>query len=115
MSTKSEIKAINKYNKENTKIIPLRLNLKNDMDIVNKLEQVPSKMGYLKDLIRKDMEQGTWSDTDEVLWVEIDDSFGVETAYACPKCKHAVPESRRSNFCPNCGLKLSKGTDEGSW
>ena len=115
MSTKSEIKAINKYNKENTKIMALRLNLKTDADIVTKLEQVPSKMGYIKDLIRKDMEQGTWSDTDEVLWVETDDSFGVETAYACPKCKHAVPESRRSNFCPNCGLKLSKGTDEGSW
>lgn len=56
MSTKAEIKAINRYNKENTKIIPLRLNLKNDMDIVNKLEQVPSKMGYIKDLIRKDIE-----------------------------------------------------------
>ena len=56
MSTKAEIKAINKYNKENTKIIPLRLNLKNDMDIVNKLEQVPSKMWYIKDLIRKDIE-----------------------------------------------------------
>lgn len=56
MSTKAEIKAINRYNKENTKIIPLRLNLKNDMDIMNKLEQVPSKMGYIKDLIRKDIE-----------------------------------------------------------
>lgn len=56
MSTKAEIKAINRYNKENTRIIPLRLNLKNDMDIMNKLEQVPSKMGYIKDLIRKDIE-----------------------------------------------------------
>lgn len=56
MSTKAEIEAINRYNKENTRIIPLRLNLKNDMDIMNKLEQVPSKMGYIKDLIRKDIE-----------------------------------------------------------
>lgn len=98
MSTKAEIKAANRYNKENTKMIAFRLNHKNDADIIAKLEQVPSKMGYIKNLIRKDM-------TCKV-WVEINDSFGVETAYGCPECKYQVRESRRTNFCPNCGLKL---------
>lgn len=98
MSTKAEIKAINRYNKEYTKIIPLRLNLKNDTDIANKLEQVPSKMGYIKSLIRKDMICKAW--------VKTNDSFGVETAYECPDCKYQIRESRRSNFCPDCGLKL---------
>lgn len=98
MSTKSEIKAINKYNKKNTKIIALRLNLKTDGDIVTKLEQVPTKMGYIKDLIRKDMTCKAW--------VKTNGSFGVETAYECPDCKYHVRESRCSNFCPDCGLKL---------
>ena len=55
MHTKAELKSINRFNKENTKVVALRLNLKTDADIIEKLEQVPSKMGYIKDLIRKDL------------------------------------------------------------
>lgn len=57
MSTKAEIKAINKFNKEKTKSVQLRLNLKTDKDIIKKLDSVPSKMGYIKQLIRKDIEE----------------------------------------------------------
>ena len=57
MSTKAEIKAINKFNKEKTKSVQLRLNLKTDKDIIEKLDSVPSKMGYIKQLIRKDIEE----------------------------------------------------------
>lgn len=55
MSTKAEIEAINRFNKEKTKCIQVRLNKNTDADILAKLEQVPSKMGYIKDLIRKDI------------------------------------------------------------
>ena len=55
MATESEIKAVNKFNKEKTKVIPVRLNFKTDADILSHLETVSSKMGYVKNLIRADM------------------------------------------------------------
>lgn len=56
MATKAQVKASNKYDKENTKNINLRLNKKTDKDILDFLETVePSKMGYIKNLIRNDI------------------------------------------------------------
>ena len=51
----AKIKASNKYNSTHTKIIPIRLNLETDADILAHLETVSSKMGYIKQLIREDM------------------------------------------------------------
>lgn len=45
---------IAEWQKENTKIIPVRLNLVRDKDILAKLDIVPSKNGYIKKLIRED-------------------------------------------------------------
>lgn len=45
-----------KWQRKNTKIIPVRLNLNRDKDILAKLDIVPSKSGYIKKLIRKDIE-----------------------------------------------------------
>jgi multidrug efflux pump subunit AcrB len=56
MATKAQIKASNKYDKENTKSVLLKLNKKTDADIIEMLDAVPSKMGYIKDLIRQDIE-----------------------------------------------------------
>lgn len=56
MSTKAQIKASNKYDKENTKSVLLKLNKKTDADIIEMLDAVPSKMGYIKNLIRQDIE-----------------------------------------------------------
>lgn len=56
-TTYPQIKASNKYNKENTVSVQLRLNKVTDKDIIEKLAQVPSKMGYIKDLIRKDIKE----------------------------------------------------------
>lgn len=55
MSSKSQIEAINKFNKEKTKVVPVRLNKRTDADIIEHLETVGSKMGYIKMLIREDM------------------------------------------------------------
>lgn len=45
----------NKYNKENYKFF--RLKIKNtDTQVLNKLNSVPSKNGYVLELIRKDIE-----------------------------------------------------------
>ena len=55
MTTKAQARATEKYQKENTKLMTIRLNRKTDADIIAKLEQVESKQGYIKDLIRKDL------------------------------------------------------------
>lgn len=53
--SKAQIKAANKFNKEKTKCIQIRLNKNTDADILEQLEKVPSKMGYIKQLIRNDI------------------------------------------------------------
>lgn len=47
--------AKDKYDKENTRPLKLKLNLKMDADILAKLETVPSMQGYIKRLIREDI------------------------------------------------------------
>ena len=49
------LKAIAKFNKEKTVSVRLALNKNTDADIIEKLASVPSKMGYIKELIRADI------------------------------------------------------------
>lgn len=58
MATQAQIDASNKFNKENTLCVLLRLNFSTDRDVIQKLESVPSKMGYIKVLIKKDIHGG---------------------------------------------------------
>ena len=55
-TSKAQIRASSKYNKENTLTICLRLNKETDKDIIKALELVDNKNGYIKDLIRADQE-----------------------------------------------------------
>lgn len=48
-------KTVNRYNKRNTKVVPIRLNYKSDVDILDKLSSVDSMAGYIKKLIREDI------------------------------------------------------------
>ena len=49
-------RACTKYNATSTKQVPLRFNLKTDSDILEKLYSVDSIQGYIKQLIRADIE-----------------------------------------------------------
>lgn len=51
----SRIKASIKYNAKNVKQIKLNLNRKTDADIIEALEASGNIQGYIKDLIRKDL------------------------------------------------------------
>lgn len=53
----STIKAVNKFNREKTKCVQVRLNVNTDADILAKLDTVDSKMGYIKRLIREDLKK----------------------------------------------------------
>ena len=47
----------NEYNKKKTTTTLIRLNLETDADIIQKLSEVDSKMGYIKRLIREDIKK----------------------------------------------------------
>ena len=44
-----------RYDKENTKRFALKVNKKTDADILEKLNSVPNRQGYIKRLIREDI------------------------------------------------------------
>ena len=48
-----------KYDEANTTQVKLKLNNKTDADILARLEEVGSKQGYIKELIRRDIEQNS--------------------------------------------------------
>lgn len=47
--------AQDRYDKQNTIQIKLKLNKNTDADIIEKLESEPNKQGYIKELIRADI------------------------------------------------------------
>lgn len=54
-STEAQIRAAAKYDKTNTKLIQMKLNKKTDADILEFLDTLENRQGYIKELIRKDM------------------------------------------------------------
>ena len=57
MSTAAQKKASANYAKKMAKCVNLAFNKKTDADILEKLDHVESKMGYIKKLIRDDIEK----------------------------------------------------------
>lgn len=55
MATEAQIRAQARYDKANTKQFHLKLNRNTDWDVIDKLNSVPSKQGYIKALIRADL------------------------------------------------------------
>ena len=53
--SESRYRANSKYIKKNIRSINLGFNIKTDADILSKLDSVPNKIGYVKDLIRRDI------------------------------------------------------------
>ena len=58
MVSKAQMKAQAKYDAENTRKIMLKLNKKNDADILEKLDASGNMQGYIKSLIRQDIRRG---------------------------------------------------------
>ena len=55
MSNESKYAPQNKYDKNNTIQIKMKLNKKTDADIIEHLETMENRQGYLKELIRSDI------------------------------------------------------------
>ena len=54
-STDAQIRAARKYDQNNTRLIQLKLNKKTDADILEFLEGLDNRQGFIKELIRKHM------------------------------------------------------------
>lgn len=55
MATEAQLRAGAKYDAKATRKIVLKLNLKTDADVLERLDSVGNRQGYIKDLIRKDI------------------------------------------------------------
>lgn len=55
MATEAQIKAQKRYDAKHTRQLHLKLNRRTDWDVLEKLDSVPSKQGYIKALIRADL------------------------------------------------------------
>ena len=53
--SKAQLKAQKKYDAENTKAYYIKLNKKSDADVIEKLDTVDNRQGYIKRLIRDDI------------------------------------------------------------
>lgn len=56
MASKAQIKASNKYNKENTLTVCIRLNKETDKDIIKLLSDTGNKQGLIKNLLRYELD-----------------------------------------------------------
>ncbi len=52
---KNKLDYINKYNRKNKKQIKFELNINTEADIIQHLETIDNKAGYIKQLIRDDI------------------------------------------------------------
>lgn len=55
----SQKRASAKYDAKATKQIKLKLNISTDADILERLDEVDNKQGYIKELIRRDISRGS--------------------------------------------------------
>lgn len=55
MASDAQKRAVQKYDAANTVQLHFKLNRGTDKDILDKLDQVENKQGYIKDLIREDL------------------------------------------------------------
>ena len=56
-SSEAQRRASAKYDAANTVQFKVKLNNKNDADIIEHLKNQPNKQGYIKDLIKEDMKK----------------------------------------------------------
>ena len=54
-TSKAQLRAQAKYDKDNTVQVKLKLNKKTDADLISWLDDISNKQGYIKELIRADI------------------------------------------------------------
>lgn len=77
MTSKAQKEASKRYDAENTKQYKIKLNKRTDEDIMNQIKRLSTFQGYVKELIRKDMERHADGD-DSVLGNFLDENGGAK-------------------------------------
>ena len=62
MATEARRRAVKKYDKTHTKQIHLKLNLEHDKKIIEYLDRQSNVQGYIKQLIKNDMDNDSLSE-----------------------------------------------------
>lgn len=114
MATEAQLRAIRKYDDANTKQYHLKLNNKTDREIIDWLSQQDSVQGYIKRLIREDMEHRKDGKSPlkerkikKYPWFE-----DLDNVIVCPVCKERIDnlsnddEPFNADCCPYCGIHL---------
>lgn len=57
MTSEAQKRAAAKYDRDHTRQVMLKLNLSTDSDIIEKLDAVDNRQGYIKSLIRNDIKK----------------------------------------------------------
>ena len=126
MATEAQRRAVKKYDAANTVQFHLKLNVKTDAAIIEKLKTVENVQGYLKDLVRADIERanvGRWIPA-RVQYVEskhagymtpkyiADESLGYSSIYICSLCGDMVESKYADDWCSNCHHKMTPFSPE---
>ena len=94
-ASKAQRAASAKYDASHTIQIKLKLNTKTDADIIEQLDAITNKQGYIKDLIRRDA-TGHW----------IVHPKGIYAHLVCDRCLSNAPYDCETNYCPDCGARM---------
>ena len=59
MSSEAQRRASAKYDKTNARYMTLKLNMKTEADLIEWLDSIDNRQGYIKRLIREDMKKAS--------------------------------------------------------
>lgn len=102
MASEAQKRASAKYDANNTTSVYIKLNINTELDIIEKLESVENKSGYIKQLIRNDIEkskngaQGSWIGPGEKgeFTCSICGGKSSRKVFACPCCLSLMNSER---------------------
>lgn len=99
MATEAQKRASAKYDANNTTSVYIKLNLNTEPDIIEKLKSVENKSGYIKQLIRNDIEKS--KNEARGSWI----GPGEKGEFTCSLCGGKT--SRKVFMCPCCQSIMS--------
>lgn len=127
--TEAKRKAIQKYDSVNTKQYHLKLNIKTDADIIDRLGQEENVQGYIKELIRADIKSrivGHWLPGCVVKYEKAYTPWDGEYSYPvygackegqaacvaiCSECGSVFNLDAADDFCPECNSYMIPWAD----
>ena len=116
-----QVEAKKNWEKKNIRLYSFSCNRTYDADIIEFMEQKENKYGYLRSLIRRDMEKRKiskkphWVSLTPPSWFERNEvPITADTRMMCSVCKNAVffvAHDLPYDFCPHCKADMRGGRE----